>query len=700
MVLQGGGRLVVFARLADNAIAHMWQVTRNGTWSGWESLGGSATTGPAACLNDPGGLYVVVRGDDNTLYENWQNHVDGIWVGWRQLSAEPVTSDPSVVLQGGGRLVVFARLADNAIAHMWQVTRNGTWSGWESLGGSATTGPAASLHEPGGMYVAMRGEDGALWRRWQNKVDGPWQPPGESDVKPQRSLTEVDDECAFGVETLFVRGQGNSIFAIRREKIGKVGGRAWGDWRSLGGAAATAPAISVNRRRATNAVFVGGVSGNLQYIEQADYRTATWGEWISLGGTLDLTAPPAVIPLPLHEEDPGVQRVALGRFADGRIHYRFQQKNGTWLDWKPLGQLKTVGRMAVVYRSDTVDPSYPSYVFALGSDNAYWFTSQRFQYDDAGKQWLDPDAWAPWESLQGHWTSSPIAGRNPKQSGPRVLLLGRGQDGQIYGNEGDDSLPNWQGWVPFGGAGSGELSARTFGPPFSGSLGEIYSRGLDGGLWILDGKNTGFIPNFEWSDVWVPYGGILSGPPNSLPFGIYNGSGIQARTIATWIVARHPDGQLHQLRKVATSQYGLITWDDWQPLVTGSGVDAQLDWGHLGRDIGRINTNNQKTDDTNMIRYSVEHAVVPPEIVEVVLDSVTPKWKKWAKVDDGHGGRYTLETNGPVTVAVGSIFEYQLLAASVELWKAKTYGEMFVMAFLPLSPLIGGDRVTIRWEED
>jgi hypothetical protein len=32
---------VVFVRGTDNAIWHRWQVTRNGDWSGWESVGAS-----------------------------------------------------------------------------------------------------------------------------------------------------------------------------------------------------------------------------------------------------------------------------------------------------------------------------------------------------------------------------------------------------------------------------------------------------------------------------------------------------------------------------------------------------------------------------------------------------------------------------------------------------------------------------------
>jgi Common central domain of tyrosinase len=81
-VLQTGGRLVVFVRGTDNALWHRWQVSRNGDWSGWESIGappGGATSGPDVALNDPGGLVVFARGADGAVWHAWQDQPDGNW---------------------------------------------------------------------------------------------------------------------------------------------------------------------------------------------------------------------------------------------------------------------------------------------------------------------------------------------------------------------------------------------------------------------------------------------------------------------------------------------------------------------------------------------------------------------------------------------------------------------------------------------
>ena len=40
-------------------------------WSGWESLGGQLTSGPAAASWSPGRLDVLARGTDNAIWHRW-----------------------------------------------------------------------------------------------------------------------------------------------------------------------------------------------------------------------------------------------------------------------------------------------------------------------------------------------------------------------------------------------------------------------------------------------------------------------------------------------------------------------------------------------------------------------------------------------------------------------------------------------------
>jgi hypothetical protein len=82
------GRLNLFVRGNDNAIWTRWQITPNGEWSGWASIGGGCTSRPAAVLNANGGLVVFARGNDNAIWHTWQEQMDGEWSGWASLGAE------------------------------------------------------------------------------------------------------------------------------------------------------------------------------------------------------------------------------------------------------------------------------------------------------------------------------------------------------------------------------------------------------------------------------------------------------------------------------------------------------------------------------------------------------------------------------------------------------------------------------------
>jgi hypothetical protein len=275
-VLQTGGRLVVFVRGTDNNIYHRWQITRNGDWSGWESVGappGGATSGPDAALNDPGGLVVFARGGDNAVWHAWQEHPDGDWSGWASLEGV-ATSDPGAVLQTAGRLVVFVRGTDNNIYHRWQTTRNGDWSGWESVGappGGATSGPDAALNEPGGLVVFARGADNAVWHAWQGGPDGDW-----SGWASLEGVATSDPGAVLqtgGRLVVFVRGTDNNIY--HRWQTTRNGD--WSGWESIGappGGATSGPDAALNDPGAL--VVFARASDNAMWHAWQDKPDGNW----------------------------------------------------------------------------------------------------------------------------------------------------------------------------------------------------------------------------------------------------------------------------------------------------------------------------------------------------------------------------------------------------------------------------------------
>jgi hypothetical protein len=151
----------VFARETDNQLHHKWW--DGSSWNGWEDLGGTLTSEPAAVSPGPDRLDVFVRGNGNSLYHRWwfgtgwsdwearggilmsgaaasscaTGHLDIFaigggstlfhltytgdgWVDWQQLGTRPWAAEPSLVCQANsGTTSIFERATDNTV---WQLT--------------------------------------------------------------------------------------------------------------------------------------------------------------------------------------------------------------------------------------------------------------------------------------------------------------------------------------------------------------------------------------------------------------------------------------------------------------------------------------------------------------------------------------------------------------------------------------------------
>src|SRR5262249_14536578 len=118
-VLTSGGAVATF----DNAFSDQCGLSTTPSNAG-ESLGGVATSAPAASSWASGRLDVFVRGTTNALYHKYW---DGSrWQGWDQLGVDTFASGPAAVSWGPNRIDVFARGIDNALHHIfWDGSR---WS--------------------------------------------------------------------------------------------------------------------------------------------------------------------------------------------------------------------------------------------------------------------------------------------------------------------------------------------------------------------------------------------------------------------------------------------------------------------------------------------------------------------------------------------------------------------------------------------
>jgi hypothetical protein len=118
------GRLEAFTIGSDEALWHIWQITQNGTWSAWASLGlpkaVSITSPPTVGKNKDGHLEVQVSVHDGALWHIWQTVPGSVWGNWDSLGSPPnitINLSPFVSKNADGRLEAFVNSSDGTLWH-------------------------------------------------------------------------------------------------------------------------------------------------------------------------------------------------------------------------------------------------------------------------------------------------------------------------------------------------------------------------------------------------------------------------------------------------------------------------------------------------------------------------------------------------------------------------------------------------------
>jgi Glycosyl hydrolase catalytic core len=320
------GRYDVFVRGSDGGLWHKF--VANGSWSGWESLGGGLGSDPVAVSIATGTIDVFVRGTDGALYRiNCSGSCSGgAWSSWQWVPNSSLIGKPAVISSEPGRLDVFARGAFNQIYHVFKLAGGG-WSGWNSIGGETVSSPAAISLESGRGDVFWRGTDGKLWRRFFSPGVGWAGPESIEGWSLASSPTVISSEP--GRIDVFSRGTDNQLWHVFKPKVG-----AWSKPGSLG----TPPGVSfVGRPSAISAesgradVFLRG--NDNQIWHRFFPPSGGWSSWGSIGGTL--LADPAVI-----SPEPGRLDV-FDVGSDFQFYQRFIlgfNSGGNWGNWGSIGE--------------------------------------------------------------------------------------------------------------------------------------------------------------------------------------------------------------------------------------------------------------------------------------------------------------------------------------------------------------------------
>lgn len=148
----------------------MWHKWWDGKeWQGWEDLGGTLTSAPAAVSWGPNRIDCFIQGTDNHLWHKWWDGKE--WQGWKDLGGV-LTSAPTVCSRKENYLDEFVRGNAKNEHHKWHKWWNGSqWSGWEDRGGILTSAPSAVSWDANRIDCFVRGTDNHLWHRWWDGYD-------------------------------------------------------------------------------------------------------------------------------------------------------------------------------------------------------------------------------------------------------------------------------------------------------------------------------------------------------------------------------------------------------------------------------------------------------------------------------------------------------------------------------------------------
>jgi hypothetical protein len=244
-------RVDLFVRRDSDRVAtkHL----QGGRFSDWHDLTSSQSSlSPAAASCRPDRIDVVVRGLDGRLWHQWY---DKGWTGaagiCRPLPAYPedlghpedlgvvFDSSPAVAMLTANRLAVYARGGDG---DLWWKDYDTRWRAWASLGrpeGITLISDPAATGQPGWMTVLVSGSDNAVWQK--EYAEGRW--------LPWRSLGGVAASGPAVASPFLGRAEVYVLGEDRKLHLNVWSEGGWDGWRSLG---APPPGLSDERPAAVS----------------------------------------------------------------------------------------------------------------------------------------------------------------------------------------------------------------------------------------------------------------------------------------------------------------------------------------------------------------------------------------------------------------------------------------------------------------
>jgi hypothetical protein len=327
------GRLEVFVldRSNGGALYHKWQLTPGGSWSGWASLGGvsrSDFVGPAVARNGDGRLEAFTMPINlEGVQHLWQTTKGGGWSAWQSLGGGGSISFIEVAQNWDNRLEVFRLGADHRVYHAWQRSTGG-WSDWSSLNSLSSqqnviSTPVVERNKDGRLEAFSVADGNRLFHIWQVTPGAAWVPKWAAMNSDLTFVPPAVAQNEDGRLEVFMSVRSHDF--VHNYQLSPGG--SWSGWFSLGGSTVAMPAVGQNADGRLEA-FEVDTNSRINHIWQVT-KNGGWSGWASLFS-------PAV------SERPTVARNQDGRLelfvvaANGRVMHAWQRVAGGWSGWADL----------------------------------------------------------------------------------------------------------------------------------------------------------------------------------------------------------------------------------------------------------------------------------------------------------------------------------------------------------------------------
>ncbi|WP_067452085.1 hypothetical protein [Actinomadura macra] len=190
-----------------NDVVYTNTVSSSGAVTGYSAVPGLSVTGEVESIvprDEPtGSVRLFARGTDGAVWTNVRR--SGSWVGWSSLGGS-ATSDITasrLISTIGGNVRIFVRGSDHRV-YLNQVSPTGA-SGFQPVDGLRVTSNIAIAEDRAinGLQIFARGEDNRVYRRTLALSNATWEP---------LNGVSATSDIAVNFEVLYVRGSDNAIY--------------------------------------------------------------------------------------------------------------------------------------------------------------------------------------------------------------------------------------------------------------------------------------------------------------------------------------------------------------------------------------------------------------------------------------------------------------------------------------------------------